>query len=62
MGGATVNEDQNTMDGSFILFETQSKKEIENFIASDSYTTGNVWKDVIIKRFNLAAISPKLLK
>ena len=61
LGGATLDDiNESTMDGSFLLFNAKSRDEVENFLSTDPYVVGGVWKDIVIKRFNMAAISSYL--
>ena len=56
LGGATVN-DSGEMDGSFMLFESQSKKEVDDYLEKDIYVKNKVWKSWSVKEFKMAAKS-----
>lgn len=63
LGGATLSEETQKMDGSFILFEANSVQEVKEYALTDPYVVKKVWDphSLTIKRFNLAALSPHLV-
>ena len=52
-GGAILNENEQ-MIGSTMLVEFDSKAELDQWIANDPYTTGNVWQDINVLPVRLA--------
>ena len=45
---AMLNEEGN-MSGSVMIFEMESRKELDEYLQKEPYVTGNVWKDIEIK-------------
>lgn len=52
-GGAILN-DEDTMIGSTLYVEFDTREELDEWLMSDPYVTGNVWKDVNIIPIRLA--------
>ena len=58
-----MSEETQEMNGSFILFEANSLQEVKEYALTDPYVVNKVWdpESLIIKRFNLAALSSHML-
>ncbi|MBL4572387.1 MAG: hypothetical protein JKY86_04850 [Gammaproteobacteria bacterium] len=52
-GGAILNEAEQ-MIGSTMFVEFDSKAELDQWLASDPYVTGNVWQDISVLPIRLA--------
>jgi uncharacterized protein YciI len=52
-GGAILDEDEQ-MIGSTMFVEFDSKAELDQWLASDPYVTGNVWQDISVLPIRLA--------
>jgi len=52
-GGAILDEAEQ-MIGSTMFVEFDSKAELDQWIASDPYVTGNVWQDISVLPIRLA--------
>lgn len=52
-GGAILNEAEQ-MIGSAMFVEFDSKAELDQWLASDPYVTGNVWQDISVLPIRLA--------
>ena len=52
-GGAILNETEQ-MIGSTMFVEFDSKAELDQWLASDPYVTGNVWQDISVLPIRLA--------
>jgi uncharacterized protein YciI len=61
LGGATMSE-KNEMNGSMLLFDANSREEVDSYIKGDPYVTGQVWEKWSIQPFRCAAVSKKLLE
>ena len=53
VGGAILDEAEQ-MIGSTMLVEFDSKAELDKWLASDPYVTGNVWQDISVLTIRLA--------
>jgi uncharacterized protein len=52
-GGAILDEAEQ-MIGSTMIMEFDSKAELDQWLASDPYVTGNVWQDISVLPIRLA--------
>lgn len=52
-GGAILDEGEQ-MIGSTMFVEFDSKAELDQWLASDPYVTGNVWQDISVLPIRLA--------
>jgi len=52
-GGAILDEEEK-MIGSTMFVEFDSKAELDQWLASDPYVTGNVWQDISVLPIRLA--------
>ena len=52
-GGAILDEAEQ-MIGSTMFVEFDSKAELDQWLASDPYVTGNVWQDISVLPIRLA--------
>ena len=52
-GGAILNETEQ-MIGSTMFVEFDSKADLDQWLASDPYVTGNVWQDISVLPIRLA--------
>jgi uncharacterized protein len=52
-GGAILDEEQN-MTGSVIVYDYDSREELDRMLESEPYIKGDVWKDIDIRPFRLA--------
>ena len=52
-GGAILDEKDN-MIGSTMFVEFDSKAELDQWLASDPYVTGNVWQEISVLPIRLA--------
>jgi len=48
------------MNGSFVLFEADSKEQVKDFLREDPYVVNAVWKEWTLKEFRMATISKAL--
>lgn len=54
-GGALLDENQN-MKGSVVVYEYESREELDDMLREEPYITGNVWQRIDIQIFKLANI------
>lgn len=54
-GGAILSE-EGKMIGSSLIMAFQSKEELERWLATDPYSSGNVWQQVDVKPFRCAVL------
>lgn len=52
-GGAILDESEK-MIGSTMFVEFESKAELDQWLATDPYVTGNVWQDINVQHIKLA--------
>ena len=52
-GGAILDESEK-MIGSAMFVEFESKAELDQWLATDPYVTGNVWQDISVQQVRLA--------
>lgn len=52
-GGAVLDESEK-MIGSVMFVEFDSKAELDQWLATDPYVTGNVWQDISVQQIRLA--------
>ena len=52
-GGALLDDD-GKMTGSASVVEVESRAELDAWLASDPYATGNVWQTIIVTQFRRA--------
>ncbi|HTJ93509.1 MAG TPA: YciI family protein [Pararobbsia sp.] len=52
MSGPLLAADEQTMIGSFFLFEADSIAEVQRFNANDPFHAAGIWKSVDIRPFN----------
>ncbi|RKP24208.1 hypothetical protein SYNPS1DRAFT_7570, partial [Syncephalis pseudoplumigaleata] len=50
-GGALLTADEQTMNGSVIVFEANDEDEVRRWIAEDPYVVNGVWNDIDIRPF-----------
>ena len=54
-GGAIINDD-GKMAGSVIVYEFDSREQLDDMLKTEPYIMGNVWHKVKIEHFKLANI------
>ena len=54
-GGAIIDDDEK-MIGSVVLYEFESRSELDNMLKTEPYILGGVWKEIEIEKFRLAGI------
>jgi uncharacterized protein YciI len=52
-GGAILGDD-NRMIGSIALVEANSRAEVDEWLRTDPYVTGDVWRDIQVRPVKLA--------
>ena len=56
--GGLTGEDGNLM-GSFLVMEFDSEDELNKYLETEAYMTGDVWKDITIEDCNVVIGGPK---
>lgn len=51
ISGGAIMDDDGKMIGSAVILDFPDRESVENCIAADPYTKGNVWQDVTIRPF-----------
>ncbi|MEX0962822.1 MAG: YciI family protein [Pseudohongiellaceae bacterium] len=54
IAGGAILDDKERMIGSTMYVEFESKAELDQWLASDPYVTGNVWQDISVLPIRLA--------
>ena len=54
IAGGAILDDAEQMIGSTMFVEFESKAELDQWLASDPYVTGNVWQDISVLPIRLA--------
>ena len=54
IAGGAILDDAEQMIGSTMFVEFDSKVELDQWLASDPYVTGNVWQDISVLPIRLA--------
>lgn len=57
LGGAIL-DDEGTMKGSVIVVDFPSRDDLDAWIKTDPYVTGDVWQRIEIYPFKLAGMKP----
>ncbi len=52
-GGALL-DDKQTMTGSVVVYEYESREKLDEMLRDEPYITGNVWQKIDIQPFKLA--------
>ncbi len=52
--GGAILDDHGTMIGSLLLVDFPSRTELDAWLASDAYVTGDVWRKVEARHFRVA--------
>ncbi len=52
--GGAILDDHGTMIGSLLLVDFPSRTELDAWLASDAYVTGDVWRKVEARPFRVA--------
>lgn len=52
-GGAIINDD-GKMTGSVIVYDFDSREQLDEMLKAEPYITGNVWQKIKIENFKLA--------
>ena len=53
IGGAILDDDGNPI-GSAVVFEFESRAELDRMLGQDPYTTEGVWRDITIQPYRAA--------
>ena len=54
--GGAILDDNGQMAGSVVVYEFETKEELERMLETEPYILGRVWKDIDIKPFRLASL------
>lgn len=54
VAGGAILDDEGGMIGSVAMVEFPSRAELDAWLATDPYVTGDVWRDIEIKPFKVA--------
>jgi len=54
--GGAILDDNGTMIGSMILYETENREELDRLLLDEPYIYNKVWEKIEIKPFRLAKI------
>jgi uncharacterized protein YciI len=54
VGGPLTSDDGQSALGSFLIFEAESRKEVEDFVFQDPFFTSGLWESVEILGFRTA--------
>jgi uncharacterized protein len=55
LGGAMLNE-EGKMIGSTMVMQFETKEELQQWLDTEPYVTGNVWENVDIRPFKVAGV------
>jgi uncharacterized protein YciI len=54
--GGAILDDSDKMVGSVIVYDFESREELENMLKTEPYIKGDVWQNIKIENFRLANI------
>jgi uncharacterized protein YciI len=62
MGGPLMAEDDQSVHGSFILFEAGSREAVEDVVFQDPFFTSGLWESVEIHAFRIVRSSLEIME